>query len=239
MDNNPQTPERNEPGRHGRRSSLKRDDSRGRDRPKVLLVIGDGTEVLDTMVPFYRLGEDYEVVVAGPEKGTYHLVTHELVPGWDITREGPGYHLESDVAFGDVDPDDYVALVLPGGRAPEYLRYDEDLIRIVKDFFAKDKPVASICHGVEILATAGVIQGRKTTTIPKCRFDVQVAGGIYVSDPVVRSGNLLCARGKKDLSPWLKAFVKLVEEHIAKSAGFSLAPESGPSAAPSAGRQHG
>jgi protease I len=90
----------------------------------VLLVIGDGAEVMDTLFPFYRLGEDFQVVVAGPEKRTYHLVIHELVDGWDITRERSGYHLDSDVAFRDVETDDYVALVLPGGRAPEYLRYD-------------------------------------------------------------------------------------------------------------------
>ena len=94
---------------------------------KVLIVIGDGGEVIDTMVPYYRLGEDYEVVVAAPEKRLYHLVQHELAPGWDITRESPGYHLQSDIAFRDVDPGDYIALVLPGGRAPEYLRYDPGL----------------------------------------------------------------------------------------------------------------
>ena len=208
-----------ERGRHAARSSLKRDRIAGDSRPKVLLVVGDGAEVLDTMVPFYRLGEDYRVVVAGPEKGIYHLVVHELVPGWDITQERPGYRLDSGIALEDVDPDHYAALVLPGGRAPEYLRYDKDLIRITKDFFAKNKPVASICHGVEILATADVIRGKKVTTIPKCRFDVEAVGAVYVSDPVVRSGNLLCARGKKDLSPWLKQFVEMIEESLPEKVG--------------------
>ena len=128
---------------------------------KVLLVIGDGAEVIDTMVPYYRLGEDYEVVVAAPEERVYHLVQHEHDPTWDITVEMPGYTFRSDVAFRDVNPDDYIAMVLPGGRAPEFLRYDADLIRITKDFFAKDKPVASICHGIEILAT-GLCRRRPT-----------------------------------------------------------------------------
>ena len=132
------------------RSSL-RPDATSPSRPRVLLVIGDGAEVMDTLFPFYRLGEDFQVVVAGPEKRTYHLVIHELADGWDITRERQGYLLDSDVAFREIETDDYVALVLPGGRAPEYLRYDTDLIRIVRDFFAQNKPVASICHGVEIL----------------------------------------------------------------------------------------
>jgi len=82
----------------------------------------------------------------------FELRVSERAPDWDITVERPGYHLDSEIAFRDVNPDDYVALVLPGGRAPEYLRYDPDLSRIVKDFFARNKPVASICHGIEIAA---------------------------------------------------------------------------------------
>jgi protease I len=183
---------------------------------KVLIVVGDGAEVLDTMGPYYRLGEDYQVVIAAPEVDSYHLVIHELDVGWDITRERQGYRIESDIAFRDIDPDDYVAMVLPGGRAPEYLRYNEDLIRATKAFCRQNKPVASICHGIEILATSGVIAGKKVTTIPKCRFDATACGATFVTDPVVKDGNLLCARGKKDISPWMKSFVKMIEEHIGK-----------------------
>lgn len=196
------------------RSSLRPDTTTSRNRPQVLLVIGDGAEVMDTLFPFYRLGEDFQVVVAGPEKRTYHLVTHELRDGWDITQERPGYHLNSDVAFRDVEADDYVALVLPGGRAPEYLRYDTDLIRIVRELFVQNKPVASICHGIEILGTADVIQGREVTTIPKCRFDATVCGAVYKGDPVVRSENLICARGKKDMSGWMKQFARMIEDYL-------------------------
>ena len=211
-----QTLEEIQRGRHGKRSSLKTEQSRNIDKAKVLIVIGDGAEVLDTMYPFFRLAEDYQVVVAGPEKGTYHLVIHQLTPGWDITEESPGYLLDSDVAFADVKPEEYAALVLPGGRAPEYLRYDEHLLKIVRHFFAQNKPVASICHGVEILATADVIRDRKVTTIPKCRFDVQVCGAEYVTDPVIRSGNLLCARGKKDMPQWMKIFTDMIKDEIRK-----------------------
>jgi protease I len=118
------------------------------------------------------------------------------------------------VAFRDIETDDYVALVLPGGRAPEYLRYDSDLMRITKDFFAREKPVASICHGIEILATADVIRGRQVTTIGKCRFDAQVCGAEYKETPVVRSGNLLCARGKKDMSAWMKQFTQMIDDYL-------------------------
>lgn len=167
------------------------------------------------MGPYYRLGEDYAVSLAAPEVDSYNTVIHELTPGWDVTMEKPGYRLESDIAFRDVDPNDFVALVLPGGRAPEYLRYDEDLLRITRHFFERDKPVASICHGIEILGVAEVLKGRRATTIPKCRFDIEVCGGEYVDEPVVRCGNLVCARGKKDISPWMRTFVPLIEEYLA------------------------
>jgi len=196
------------------RSSLRPDTAPSRKGLKVLLVIGDGAEVMDTLFPFYRLGEDFRVVVAGPEKRTYHLVIHELADGWDITQERPGYHLDSDVAFRDVETEEYVALVLPGGRAPEYLRYDSDLIRIVQELFAQNKPVASICHGIEILGAADVIEDREVTTIPKCRFDATACGAIHTGDPVVRSGNLLCARGKKDMSAWMKQFTEMIDDYL-------------------------
>jgi protease I len=175
---------------------------------KVLLVIGDGAEVIDTMVPLYRLGEDYQVVKAAPEVRTYHLVQHHHDPGWDITIETPGYELASDIAFRDVDPDEYLALVLPGGRAPEFLRYDADLLRITRAFFAADKPVASICHGIEILAAADVIRGRRVTTIPRCRLDAEFSGGVYIEEPLVVDGNLYCCRFKRESSGWMKAFTR-------------------------------
>lgn len=180
---------------------------------KVLVVIGDGAEVIDTLVPYYRLGEDFKVVVAAPEKRAYHLVQHEHDPNWDITVEMPGYTFKSDIAFRDVDPAEYVGLVLPGGRAPEFLRYDAELMRIVKHFFEKRKPVASICHGVEILATAGVIRGRDVTTIPRCRFDVEVVGARYIEQPLVISDNLYCCRFKRECSAWMKAFVEALHRY--------------------------
>src|SRR5215813_512531 len=98
---------------------------------KVLLVIGDAAEVLDTMYPLHRVREDgYQVVVAAPERRIYHLVIHDIPPGWDVTQELAGYRLAADVAFRDVNPDEYAGLVITGGRAPEYLRYDQELMRI-------------------------------------------------------------------------------------------------------------
>jgi len=183
--------------------------------PKVLLVIGDATEVLDTMYPFFRLPEDgFEVVVAAPEKRLYHMVTHEQPPGWDITQERPGYHLPSDIAFADVHPDDYAGLFLSGGRAPEYLRYDKDLLAITRHFFEKKKPVASICHGIEIVAAADCIRDLTVTTVPKCELDATMAGAKYVDDAVVVDGNLVTAGIWMNNTGLLKEFIRMLKASL-------------------------
>lgn len=179
---------------------------------KILLIIGDAVEVLDTMVPYFRLGEDYRVVVAAPESRTYHMVLHERPDDWDITEERPGYQLKAELAFRDVRPDEFVGLVLSGGRAPEYLRYDQELMRIVRHFFEANKPIACVCHGIEIIAAADAIRSRRVTTVAKCRYDAVSAGAAYVDQPIVISGNLVTARTWHDASPWMKAFVQLLGE---------------------------
>ena len=181
--------------------------------PQILLVIGDAAEVLDTFYPLHRLQEEgYTVHVARPEKRAYHLVLHERPPGWDITEERPGYHLAADVAFRDVDPAAYAGLVISGGRAPEYLRYYADLHRVTKAFFAANKPVASVCHGIEIVAAADVIRGREVTTVAKCKFDAEFSGGTYVDREVVVSGNLVTARTWHDNPAWMRAYIRLLKE---------------------------
>jgi putative intracellular protease/amidase len=116
---------------------------------KVLIVVGDATETLDTLYPVLRVQEEgFEAVVAGPEKRKYNMVMHERTPGWDITREWEGYKIESNIAFRDIEPSEYVGIFFSGGRAPEYIREDPDLIRVTQYFFEKNKPIASVCHGV-------------------------------------------------------------------------------------------
>jgi len=179
---------------------------------RVLLVIGDAAEVLDTFYPLFRIRETgHEVVVAGPAKRTYSLVLHEKPEGWDITRETPGYHLAADIAFKEIRPEEYQGLVLSGGRAPEYLRYDPDLMRVVRSFFSRNLPVASICHGIEIVAAAGVIRNRTVTTVAKCQFDAEGAGALYVDKEVTVDGNLVCARTWHDNPAWMREFLKLLE----------------------------
>lgn len=178
---------------------------------KVLLVIGDAAEVFDTLYPLYRVREEgYQMLVAGPEKRTYHLVQHDKHPDWDITIESPGYRLAADIAFRDVKPEEYAALVITGGRAPEYLRYDEDLLRLTRYFFEKNLPVASVCHGIEIPAAAGVLKGRTATTVAKCALDIEFVGGKYVNKEVVVDGNFVTARTWHDNHVWMREFMKLL-----------------------------
>ena len=181
--------------------------------PKVLLVIGDAAEVLDTMYPLFRLREEgYQVLVAAPEKRTYHLVQHDTHPDWDITVESPGYKLAADIAFRDIKPAEYVGMVISGGRAPEYLRYDADLIRLVRTFFENNVPVASVCHGIEIVAAAGVIQGKTVTTVRKCRFDAEACGATFVDREVVLSANLVTSRTWHDNPAFMREFMKLLKK---------------------------
>lgn len=187
--------------------------------PRVLMPIGDATEVLDTMYPYFRLPEDgFEVDVAGPQARLYHMVLHEVPPDsaipWDITQERAGYHLRATVAFRDVDPQQYVGLFISGGRAPEYLRYDPDLLRITRHFFEANKPVAVVCHGIEIVTAADCIRGRTVTTVAKCKLDALQGGAHYVDQPVVIDGNLVTARTWHDNTPLLKAFLELLKGYV-------------------------
>lgn len=180
---------------------------------QVLIIVGDATETIDTLYPFYRLQEaGFEPVVAGPEERRYQMVLHEQPEGWDLSRETEGYTIEAKVAFRDVDPADYAGIFFSGGRAPEYLRYDEDLMRITRAFFQAAKPIASVCHGVEIPARAGCLEGRRIATVSKCRFDVEVCGGTFVDEACVVDGNLVSGRTYHDHGRFVGEWVRLLIE---------------------------
>lgn len=185
--------------------------------PKILMPIGDGTEVLDTFYAYYRLPEDgYEVVVAGPEVRLYHTVLHEIPPDpsvpWDITEERPGYHLQADVAFANLNAADFAGVFISGGRAPEYIRYDRNLCATVKEICDRGKPIACLCHGIEILTAADCIRGKRFTTVPKCAMDGQQGGATYVDDDVVVDGRLVTGRGYGQNTEVLKQFLRMLKE---------------------------
>ena len=184
--------------------------------PKILMPIGDGTETLDTFYAYYRLPEDgFEVVVAGPEARLYHTVLHEIPPHpevpWDITQERLGYHLQASVAFRNVSAGDYSGMFVSGGRAPEYIRYDRDLLRVTKEIADADKPIACLCHGIEILTAADCIQGKQVTTVPKCALDAEQGGATYVNQPFVVDGLLVTGRGYDDNTEVVREFIRLLK----------------------------
>ena len=187
---------------------------------KVLIVIGDATETVDTLYPIYRLQEDgFVPVVAAPERRRYQMVLHEVKPGWTITKEWEGYSIEADVAFREiVDPAEYLGIFFSGGRAPEYIRYDADLIRITQYYFDQNKPIASVCHGVEIPATADRVRGRRMATVPKCRFDLEVCGGTFVDAPCVVDGNLVSGRTFHDHGHYVGKWIELLKQERASRA---------------------
>ncbi len=181
-------------------------------RGKALIVVGDAAETLDTLYPYYRLIEaGIQPVVTGPERRRYQMVMHEVKPGWTITKEWEGYTIDVDVPFAEVKEQEYLGIMFSGGRAPEYIRYDADLVRMTKYFFATNKPVASVCHGVEIPAYADCVRGRRMATVAKCKFDLEVCGGIYVDAPCVVDGNLVSGRTYRDNGHYLGPWIRMLE----------------------------
>jgi protease I len=191
--------------------------------PKIFMPIGDATEALDTFYAYYRLPEDgYEVVVAGPEARLYHTVLHEIPPNpavpWDITQERPGYHLQANMAFQDADPDEFAGAFVSGGRAPEYIRYDPHLRGVIKAIVEAGKPVACLCHGIEILSAADCIKGMRVTTVPKCAMDAEQGGATYVDEDVVVDGRLVTGRGYGQNTEVLKHFLAMLKAGLLPNA---------------------
>jgi len=183
------------------------------NRQEVLVVVGDASETMDTLYPIYRLQESrFKPVIAAPMRRTYQMVMHEVKPGWTITKEWEGYTIDADIAFTDVDPEQYLGIFFSGGRAPEYIRYDQDLVRITRHFFDTGKPICSVCHGVEIPAYADCVRGRRMATVPKCRFDLEVCGGIFVNEPCVVDGNLVSGRTYHDHGHFIGKWIELLME---------------------------
>jgi len=181
--------------------------------PKILMVAGDAAESLEVLYPYQRLQEEgYEVQIAAPSKKKLHFVVHDFEPGYDTYTEKPGYSWDADLAFKDVKPDDYVALVIPGGRAPEYIRNDADLQKIIRHFFQREKPVAQLCHAPLALAAAGVLKGRKSAAYPVLAPDVEAAGAEFVDSGAVVDGQMVSARAWPDHPTWMRAFIRLLKQ---------------------------
>lgn len=150
---------------------------------KILIVTGDGGESYEALYATHRFAEEgIETVVAAPKKGPLHLVIHDFEPGWDTYIERPGYSLSADINFEEIVPEEYTAILLLGGRAPEYLRHNLLLLNIVRHFNQQNKWVFALCHGIQVLVTAGIVAQKRLTAYEHVRSEVEMGKGIYSSD---------------------------------------------------------
>ncbi|WP_373549762.1 DJ-1/PfpI family protein [Haliscomenobacter sp.] len=150
-------------------------------KAKILIITGDAGESYECLYAKHRFEEaGYQSVIAAPSKKRMNLVIHDFEPGWDTYIEKPGYLVESDIAFSEVNTQDYLAVLLLGGRAPEFLRHDAKVLDIVREFDRDEKYIFSICHGIQILTAAGLVKGKTLTCYENVRFEVEACGGTFV-----------------------------------------------------------
>lgn len=187
---------------------------------KILMLVGDYAEDYETMVPFQALGMVGHLVHAVcPDKQagqTVRTAIHDF-EGDQTYSEKPGHNFTLNADFAEVEAADYDALLIPGGRAPEYLRLNAKVLRLVKDFSDADKPIAAVCHGAQLLAAAGVLRGRTCSAYPACAPEVRLAGGEYVELPVDGvhvDGNLVTAPAWPAHPAWLAQFLAVLGTRI-------------------------
>jgi protease I len=187
---------------------------------RILMLVGDFVEDYEAMVPFQALlmvGHSVHAVCPGKKAGdTVRTAVHDF-EGDQTYSEKPGHNFALNATFDEVKEAGYDALVVPGGRAPEYIRLNPRVIEIVRHFAGANKPIAAICHGAQLLAAAGVLEGRNCSAYPACGPDVTRAGGRYADIPVdqaVVDGNLVTAPAWPAHPQWLAAFLKVLGTKI-------------------------
>ncbi len=187
---------------------------------RILMVVGDFVEDYETMVPFQALrmvGHRVDAVCPGKTAGqSVRTAIHDF-EGDQTYSEKPGHNFVLNASFADIAPETYDALVVPGGRAPEYLRLNEAVLALVRHFAAAGKPIAAICHGPQLLAAAGVLAGRKVSAYPACAPEVTLAGGVYADIPVdaaITDGNLVTAPAWPAHPAWLEQFLAVLGTKI-------------------------
>ena len=185
-------------------------------RQKILMLVGDYVEDYEVMVPFQALqmvGHTVHAVCPDKEAGaTVRTAIHDF-EGDQTYSEKRGHNFALNASFDEVKPEDYDALVIPGGRAPEYLRLNEKVIEIVQHFSDAGKPIAAICHGAQILAAAGILKGRSCSCYPAVSPEVMTAGGAYVDlhmDEAHADRNLVTAPAWPAHPAWLATFLRLL-----------------------------
>lgn len=188
---------------------------------KLLMIVGDYVEDYEVMVPFQALqmvGHTVHAVCPNKRSGqTVRTAIHDF-EGDQTYSEKPGHNFALNKSFSEVKVEEYDGLVIPGGRAPEYLRLNAEVLGMVRHFAEAKKPIASICHGAQLLAAAGVIRGREVSAYPACSAEVVLAGARYasieVTDAVV-DGNLVTAPAWPAHPTWLAKFQAVLLAHLA------------------------
>ena len=187
---------------------------------KILMLVGDFVEDYEVMVPFQALtmvGHDVHAVCPDKKAGDFVRTAVHDFEGDQTYSEKPGHNFTLNATFAEINAQDYDALVIPGGRAPEYIRLNTDVIKMVQHFHEADKPIAAICHGAQLLAAAGVVRGKSCTAYPAVGPDVASAGGEYVEIPVDKAhvdGNLVTAPAWPAHPEWLAAFLSVLGTNI-------------------------
>ena len=187
---------------------------------KILMLAGDFVEDYEMMVPFQALqmvGHTVHAVCPDKSEGdTVKTAIHDF-EGDQTYTEKPGHNFVLNATCDEVDPADYDALVIPGGRAPEYIRLNDAVLAMVRHFDASNKPIAAVCHGAQVLAAAGVIDGKQCAAYPACQPEVERAGGVYTDiavDEVTVDGQLVTAPAWPAHPKWLAAFLEVLGTQI-------------------------
>jgi protease I len=187
---------------------------------KILMLVGDYAEDYEVMVPFQTLltvGHTVHAVCPDKKAGENIRTSVHDFEGDQTYSEKPGHNFTLNADFAEIKAEEYDALLIPGGRAPEYIRLNETVLNIVRHFAQADKPIAAVCHGAQVLAAAGVLKGRACSAYPAVGPDVTCAGGEYVEIPVDkahRDGNLVTAPAWPAHPAWLSLFLQVLGTKI-------------------------
>ena len=187
---------------------------------KLLFIVGDYVEDYEVMVPFQALSAvGHEVSAVCPDKKAGDFVRTAIhdFEGDQTYSEKPGHNFTLNATFDEINAEDFDALVIPGGRAPEYIRLNDRVLEFVRHFFDTNKPVAAICHGAQVLAAAGVLDGRECSAYPACGPDVTRAGGRYQDIPVDAAhvdGNLVTGPAWPAHPAWIAKFLAVLGTKI-------------------------
>ncbi len=180
---------------------------------RILILTGDAGEAQEIYYAKFRLEEEgWQVKIATTTARVFLSVVHDFEPGFDTYTEKPGYRVQADLGLDEVKPEEFDALVLPGGRAPEFLRNRSAAVAIVRHFLETGKPIGANCHGPLLLLAAGASKGRTMTSFPDLEPDLKQCGVVFVNQEVVVDGSIVTVRGWPDNGPWMREFVRMIKQ---------------------------